>query len=149
MSCTISRQSRRQNSRFLILKFRVVSRRSSTETSKEESSFKKKLHKKKNAFSREGKSHGCSAWGNVRCLPDRSLTAPSVYLSAHRSTGARCPAHKSRVPVLPARPRTALPQAYPRALANHQRLPSQVLRFRQLEFRHPMNTGIGLHACSP
>ena len=39
-------------------KKRVVSRRSSTETSKEESSCKKKLHKKKHAFSREGKSHG-------------------------------------------------------------------------------------------
>ena len=36
---------------------RVVSRGSSTETSKEKSLFKKKLQNKKNAFSREGKSH--------------------------------------------------------------------------------------------
>ena len=41
-----------------ILDLRVVLRRSSTETSKEEPSFKQKPHKKKNDFSREGKSHG-------------------------------------------------------------------------------------------
>ena len=40
----------RHSSMFLILQHRVVPRRSSKETSKEESSFKEKLHKKKNRF---------------------------------------------------------------------------------------------------
>ena len=44
---------------FLIHKQRVVSRRLLTETSKEVSLLKQMLRRKRNDFSRDGRSHGC------------------------------------------------------------------------------------------
>ena len=55
-SCSVTKTKLQTNFEVLDSKKRVVARRSSTKTSKEESS--RRSCTKRNAFSREGKSHG-------------------------------------------------------------------------------------------